>query len=589
MTVDELSHISPDAKANVIAWLEGEYDLETKKAIRQMAASDPEGLENAFYTHLSFGTGGLRGLMGVGPNRMNIYTIRQTTKGLANYLKAQFPSQPLRVVIGFDSRTNSQLFALEAARVLANASIEACLFKQLRPTPMVSFACRFLQANSAIMITASHNPPEYNGYKVYWADGGQVLPPHDGGILHEVELVRKAGKSVGVSPEVDPYIRLLGPELDEAYLNALRPLQLWPGEDKSSVSVLYSPLHGTGSTLVPQALRQSSVTHLGFVKEQMVPDGSFPTTRFPNPEEEAALRLGIDQMVRENYDIFLATDPDADRLGVVVNHHGASHRLTGNHTASLLAEYILRQLHSRGALPNQPVVIKSFVTTPLVKKIASKWGATCIDVLPGFKYIAQKMWQFEQAPQGPQFVFGCEESYGYLHGTYARDKDGVICSTLMSEIAWHLKTRNKTLIDALQELWETYGYFDESVTSCAFGETKAGRDRMKGCMEFLHKNPPIRFADFSCIATEDMLTGQFSGDSVHRIGKELPPSDVMIFTLEDLSQIIIRPSGTEPKIKLYFQMTTHNGRALADVMQHTKEKAELLRSFTTKLLLGEPV
>lgn len=584
MTLDTFPNISSDAKDNVLSWLGGEYDLDTKESIQRMAASNPEELENAFYTHLSFGTGGMRGLMGVGPNRMNIYTVRQTTKGLANYLKTQFPEQQLRVVIGFDSRHNSRLFASEAARVLANSAIEACLFKDLRPTPLVSFACRYLNANAAIMITASHNPPEYNGYKVYWADGGQVLPPHDQGILKEVELVRRRGKIVPVSPEVDPYIRILGHEVDEAYLNSIRPLQLWPDEEKDSISVLYSCLHGTGGTLVPQALRQTKVSQVFFVKEQMVPDGSFPTTRYPNPEDEAALRLGIDCMMANHHDIFMATDPDADRLGVVVTHNGKPHILTGNHTASLLVEYILRQLTSRQAMPKQPVVIKSFVTTPLVRKIASHWGASCIDVLPGFKYIAQKILQYEQVPDGPHFVFGCEESYGYLYGTHARDKDGVICSCLIAEIAWYLKTKNKTLVDALYELWETYGYYDESLATCSFGETKVGRDRMNDCMNSLRATPPVVFADLPCIAFEDMSTGRFYGEPHHRVGKDLPASDALIFTLEDLSQIIIRPSGTEPKIKIYFQLTPQNGSSLPEIIRNTKQKAELLRSFTTKLL-----
>ena len=573
--------LSEEAKKNIHAWLEGPYDPDTKKAIIEMARSNPDEVENAFYSYLSFGTGGMRGLMGVGPNRINIYTVRQTTKGLANYLKQQHGKKMLRVVIGFDSRENSQLFAVEAARVLAASSIEAFLFKELRPTPLVSFACRHLHCQAGIMITASHNPSKYNGYKVYWEGGEQVLPPHDIGITKEIEKVRHGG-IIPVSPEQDPYIHIIGKEIDEAYLEAIRPLALWPDTDKSSLKVLYSCLHGTGGTIVPQALHQVGITSLSFVKPQMIPDGSFPTAPSPNPEDEGALRLGKEMMIAEGSDLFLATDPDADRLGVSVNHAGIARTLTGNQTASIATEWIFRQLSSRGILPDHSMVVKTIVTTPLVQTIAERWGATCSDVLTGFKYIAQKMNEWEGGES--HFIFGCEESIGYLYGTHVRDKDAVICSCVIAEIAWHLKQEGKTLVDALCELWEKYGYFDESLQTCSFEETKTGRDRMAAVMVQLRKSPPEMFDGTTVVAFEDLLTEQFRGDPHCRVGAGLPKADVLVFSLDGGSKIIVRPSGTEPKIKVYVMMRADAGLPLDETIQATKDCAENIRANIKKML-----
>ena len=583
MTAQGSGFLSDEAKKNVQAWLEGPFDPDTKNAILEMGRTDPDGLENAFYTYLSFGTGGMRGLMGVGPNRMNVYTVRQTTKGLANYLKLQPGAKMLRVVIGFDSRKNSQIFALEAARVLAASSIEAFLFKDLRPTPLVSFACRYLRCNAAIMITASHNPPEYNGYKVYWSDGAQVLPPHDVGITKEVEEVRRGGL-IPVSPEQDPYIHIIGKEIDEAYLETIRPLQLWPDADKSSLKVIYSSLHGTGGTIVPQALHQAGITNLTFVKQQMIPDGAFPTTRYPNPEVEEALRLGIDSMISSNLDLFLATDPDADRLGAVVNHQGAPQILTGNQISSIATEWIFQRLSDRGMIPPNAAVVKTIVTTPLVRKITERWGGKCVDVLTGFKYIAQKMNEWEKKPELATYIFGCEESYGYLYGTHARDKDAVISSCVLAEIAWHLKTEGKTLVDALHDLWKKYGYYDESLLTLPFGETKVGRDHMAAVMEDLRKKPPQSFNGMQTIAYEDLLRHQFQGDASHQVGEDLPSADVLIFTLKDESKIIIRPSGTEPKIKIYFMLAGSQGENLESIQKAARLRAEKLHINTKEML-----
>jgi phosphoglucomutase/phosphomannomutase len=387
---------------------------------------------------------------------------------------------------------------------------------------------------------------------------------------------------IPVSPQQDPYIHIIGKEIDEAYLEAIRGLELWPNTDKSLVRVLYSSLHGTGGTIVPQALHQVGITNLSFVKPQMIPDGSFPTTRYTNPEIEAALRLGIDQMMSEGDDIFLATDPDADRLGVVVNHKGASQILTGNQISSIATEWIFRQLSAREILPQHPAVVKTIVTTPLVQKITERWGGKCYDVLTGFKYIAQKMNEWETAPE--HFIFGCEESYGYLYGTHARDKDAVISSCVIAEIAWHLKTEGKTLVDALHDLWGKYGYFDESLLTCPFGETKAGRDRMAAVMNELRTKPPQAFNGTPIIAFEDLLTHRFVGDVSHRIGGDLPNADVLIFTLKDESRIIVRPSGTEPKVKVYCMMAASPGGSIDEIRTATRMRAEKLRSNMNELL-----
>lgn len=581
--MEERFELTEEAKRNIQAWLDGPYDMDTQAEIRRLEETNPEELENAFYTHLTFGTGGMRGLMGIGPNRMNIYTVRQSTRGLANYLKRLYGEKPIRVAIGFDSRNNSQLFANEAARVLAAASIEAFLFYNLRPTPLVSFACRHLKCDAAIMITASHNPPRYNGYKVYWNTGGQVLPPHDAEIIKEIEEVRKTGV-VPIAPEGEPFVHIMGKEIDDAYLEAIKPLSLWPGRPKGYLYIVYSSLHGTGGTIVPQALEQVGVIVPDLVKAQMIPDGSFPAAPIPNPEMPEAMRLGTEQMMAAGEDIFLATDPDADRLGAVVNHKGVAHALSGNQVASLMIEYIFRQRSLAGTVPAKPTVVKTIVTSPLVRVITEKWGGTCIDVLTGFKYIAQKMDEMEADPEKGNFLFGCEESLGYLYGTYARDKDGVSSACTVSEIAWHLKLRGKTLVDALEELWTTYGYHEESLLTCSFEETKFGRDQMANAMKLFRKNPPSQFDSTQVVGIEDLLEKKFTGDARLRIGADLPESDVLIFTLIDGSSLIVRPSGTEPKIKIYLMMKAPPGESLEKSRDELHRRIENMRANIKELV-----
>lgn len=580
--MDPLSQLSEETQKNVQAWLSGPFDLDTKNAIKDMISSNLEDVENSFYQHLSFGTAGLRGIMGPGPNRMNVYTVRQTTKGLADYLKEQFPSSPIKVAVAYDSRHNSQLFATESARVLASASIEVYLFKELRPTPLLSFACRHLKCNAAIMITASHNPPEYNGYKVYWSDGGQILSPHDKGITEKIEQAREGGRISITEPE-DPYIHIIGKEIDEAYLETIRPLSLWSEPDKSSLKVHFSPLHGTGATLMPQALQDRGITTFSMVESQSTPDGNFPEASSPNPEVQETLQTGINEMIEGNLDLFLATDPDADRLGVVVNHQGTPHILTGNQIAALSTEWIFHQLSSKGTLPPKPAVVKSIVTTPLVQKITEAYGGKCHNVLTGFKYIAKQILDWETGSDSENFVFGCEESYGYLFGSYARDKDAIGTGCLIAEIAWQMKQESKTLIDGLNDIWKQHGFYNETVINCAFGETKAGRERMAALMEKLRSSPPKKFASYNCIAVEDMKTKQFTGDPSLQLGNDLPDADAIIFTLEDLSLVIFRPSGTEPKVKVYLMLAPPQSKGLEKAQEESHAKAEQLRAYIRKL------
>ncbi len=530
-------------------WLEKNFDEKTKEEIKRLQKSDEAALIDAFYTELSFGTGGMRGLMGIGTNRMNIYTVRWATQGLANYLKKANPGKEnLSCAIGYDSRHNSKLFAEESARVLAGNGINVFIFSEIRPTPLVSFACRFHRCNAAIMVTASHNPPQYNGYKVYWEDGAQVLPPHDVGIIKEVKALDDPDQ-VKLAPISSDRIRSMGKEVDDAYLEAITPLQLWKKEGGKDLSILYSSLHGTGITMVPAALKRFGFTNLDFVDEQIIPDGDFPTCKKPNPEEHAALSLGIEKTLKEECDIFIATDPDCDRLGVVVRHNGKAIALTGNQILSIAAEYVCKAF---SPMPKKPAFVKTIVTTELFRDIVEAHGGTCFDVLTGFKYIAEKIRTWEEAPDSYQFVFGGEESYGCLLGTVVRDKDAVIASCLVSEIAHHAKMHNKTLVDYLNDIYMRYGLFVEHLSSLDFQETKEGKEAMQKTMQRFRENCPTKILDHTVVRLGDLLQSKWHDLRTNQDEKiDLPISDVLILELDDKSRIVIRPSGTEPRIKIY--------------------------------------
>lgn len=480
-------------------WLTDPYYDETTKAEVRKLLQNPQQLTDAFFTDLSFGTGGLRGIMGVGTNRINIYTIRKATQGLANYIQKK--GRPEKgVVIGFDSRHHSSEFAKEAARVLKGNGIKVFFIPELRPTPYISFACRHLKAQAAIMITASHNPKEYNGYKVFWQDGGQVVPPHDSGIIAEVEAIASPGQ-IHLGDFTPP---LLDDALDRAYLDAVANLSLFPPEDRSSLKISYTSLHGTGITLMPRALQAWGFSSLHLVASQVVPDGNFPTVHFPNPEYPEALKAGIHDLLQFNSDLLIATDPDADRIGVVCRHRSDAIPLSGNEQAALAAYFICDTLARQHKLPPQGALITTLVTTELLKKIAAAYNVACIEVLTGFKYIGEKIHAWEQS-HDYIFLFGAEESYGYLIGTAARDKDGIVSGCLFAEIAYKLQQRGKTLIDLLHEIYERFGIFREKQFSLNFDEGKKGLDAIQSLMHHLRAHFPQTIANLKVVATQDFL------------------------------------------------------------------------------------
>lgn len=482
------------------------FDPETKAEIERLEKEDPATLHQSFSEPLTFGTAGLRAPMGVGPSRLNKYTIRMTTLALARVIKQG------KVIIGYDNRHHSREFALEAASVLSGCGIEAIVTESLRPTPFVSFACRYLKCTAAIMITASHNPAIYNGYKVYWSDGAQVIPPHDEAIMNEAKKI----KSPLEAPLSTTHISFTTPSLDRAFLDAIKKPPL-----KTPPKVIYSPLCGTGITLIPEALKEAGITSLSLVEEQATPDGDFPTLPKPNPEEKEALALGVAQMLKEKADLFLASDPDADRLGCVAMDEGTPFYFTGNQIAALCVDELTRH-----PLPKNSAFVTTIVSTPLLQAICDKRGYHLEKVLTGFKYIGAKITEWETSGEYT-FIFGAEESCGYLYGTHARDKDAVSAATLICRIA-----SQENLVKRLKSLYTEFGLFTEGQRSLEFSPDQD----MQETLTRLRSHPPQGTTSVIDYLHDD--TG-------------LPPSDVLAYTFEDQSELIIRPSGTEPKIKIY--------------------------------------
>ncbi|MCY3975083.1 MAG: phospho-sugar mutase [Simkaniaceae bacterium] len=545
--------IPKEITREVEKWLHPPFDSTTRKEVETLLKSDPEELVDAFYRTIPFGTAGMRGLMGAGPNRMNRYTVGRATQGLANYITRRAPDHPHKVFISYDSRHHSKEFAEECASVLAGNGIASYITKELRPTPLVSFGCRHLRCTAAVMITASHNPSLYNGYKVYWSDGAQVVPPHDVGITCEVKEITDQN-SVQKGSLRDPLIREVSEELDTAYLRALSRLRTRPHDEPDSppLSIVYSSLHGTGGTLIHKALRDRGFDTISSVKRQSVPDGDFPYAPSPNPEDPEAMKEGTEQLILEDKDLLLATDPDADRIGVVVNRGGTPVPLTGNQIAAICAFYLGRTLKARGDSLKEGVIITTIVTTGLLREIARFFGIRHIETLTGFKYIGEQIRIREETGTPFSFVFGAEESFGYLYGTYARDKDGVGTAALLAEIAAEAKTRGETLCDLLAEIYRTFGLFSEKQRSVPFEPGPKGMASRQNVTETLRRHPPKAIGGVRVTAMEDY------GEGIRRnvtTGEEsaltLPASDVLLFLLEDQSRVIIRPSGTEPKVKIY--------------------------------------
>ncbi|NGX57730.1 MAG: Phosphoglucomutase [Chlamydiae bacterium] len=584
--------ISLDAttKKNVEKWLQGNFDEQTKAHVQDLMDHEPQELVNAFYTNLRFGTGGMRGLMGPGTNRMNIYTVRGAAQGLANYLlKQQFSESPISVLIGYDSRLNSRLFAEEAARVLAGNGIRAYINQDLRPVPMVSFGTRFKHCQAGIMITASHNPAVYNGFKVYWGHGAQVLPPNDKGIVEEVHKIENLDE-IKVSHIDNPNIVWYGPDLDEAYLQTISELQHCQRDNQEygdTLKVIYTSLHGTGITVTPQALAMWGFINIHIVESQKEPDGNFPTVPAPNPEIREALKIGIDCLVENEGDILLATDADTDRVGCVVNHNNQINILDGNEIACICLHHILQNLSNQKLLPERPALVKTIVTTELFQAIADFYSIPCFNVLTGFKYIGQLINSWENDPNGFQYIFGGEESYGYLLSDYARDKDAVISCCLLAEAALQAKKQNKTLVDQLHDIYEKFGVYRSKLGSLNFGETKEGREQMKNAMVRLREIPPEQILGSKILAIDDYLS---STKTILQTGKreslELPKSDVLVYWLEDESKIAIRPSGTEPKVKVYSEVKSQRTSPVDLGIEHCDVIAEEYVRMVKSLMKG---
>ena len=565
---------------NVNTWLTGNYDEETKSAIRKMMAENPEELNESFYKNLEFGTGGLRGIMGIGTNRMNRYTVAMATQGLANYvLKTIAHSAPQpKAAISHDSRNNSRQFAEITAKVLAANGFKVYLFENLRPTPELSFAVRHYGCNIGVMVTASHNPKEYNGYKAYWSDGCQLVAPHDTNVIDEV-LKIKTLDDIKQSGGEDN-IQIIGKETDEIYLAKVLENSLLPDVVKRQhdLKIVYSPLHGTGITLVPQALAKMGFTNVHVVEQQAVADGNFPTTKSPNPEEKAAMELSMDLAKSIDADIVMATDPDADRVGVAVKRNsGQWMLLNGNQTASILIYYLLMQRKRLGLQQPNDFIVKTIVTSELLADIAHKNGVKSYDVLTGFKYIGNKILELEGREK---FIGGGEESYGYLIGDFVRDKDAVSACTMIAEIAAWAKDQGKTFFDILCDLYVEYGFYKESLLSIT-KKGKSGSEEIKQMMADFRHSAPVQIAGSDVVCVKDystlLSTDTKTGKAEHI---DLPKSDVLQFFTADGSKVTVRPSGTEPKIKFYFGVkgTLSNADSYDTVEQQLAQKIDAIKA-----------
>lgn len=540
-------------------WMQSEYfDDATKKELEQIG-NNPEEIEERFYKDLEFGTGGLRGIIGAGTNRINIYTIRKSSQGLSNYLVKNIKDARERgVAIAYDCRRMSPEFALEAARVFAANGIVAYLFDELRPTPELSFAVRYLKAAAGIVITASHNPKEYNGYKVYGEDGGQLPLEASEAVLEEIEGISDITKIIPMAESLaveKGLIKKIGSEIDDAYINSLKTLVVNKeavAQAAATMKIVFTPLHGSGNKPVRRILREIGFKNVLVVPEQEMPDSEFSTVKSPNPEEKDAFKLAIKLAKREGVDLIIGTDPDSDRVGVVVKSSSGEYVvLTGNQTGCLLMEYILSQKKAAGTLPANGFVVKTIVTSELARKIAEYYNIELIDVLTGFKFIGEKIKELDEGGS-KKYLFGFEESYGYLAGTFARDKDAVVASMLIGEMAAYYKNRGMSLYEGLQEIFQKYGYYIEGITSFTL-QGKEGVEKISGAMEKLRMQKSEVFGAFKVAAIRDYgnrETIRFPAGDKERL--DLPESNVLYYELSDGSWFCVRPSGTEPKIKIYY-------------------------------------
>lgn len=560
-------------------WLAHTLEDPDLTAELQAVKDDPEAINDRFYRDLEFGTGGLRGVIGAGTNRMNIYTVRKATQGLADHINQTCKNGS--VAISYDSRHKSDVFAKEVARVCAANGVKAYLYPQLMPTPMLSFAVRDLKCSMGVMITASHNPAKYNGYKAYGADGCQITNETADAVLanilavDEFDSVKLADFDEALAEGKIVYI---GEDTVERYFENVQKQSIHSEIVKASgFKVVYTPLNGTGNKPVREILKRIGIKDVTVVKEQENPDGDFPTCPFPNPEIKQALELGMKYCEETGSDLLLATDPDCDRVGIAVKYQGDYKLLTGNEVGTLLLDYIASQRKAMGTLPERPLAVKTIVTTDLAARVAEKHGVELLDVLTGFKFIGEQIGRMETAGEADRYIFGFEESYGYLAGTYVRDKDAVVASMLICEMAAFYSRQGKNLVDVLNELYATYGYY--LCTQQSFGfEGEAGMEIMKKLMNHLRENPVDRIDGDKVIAFGDYLknvrTDRLTGEQTHI---DLPKSDVLMYEMEGGSKAVIRPSGTEPKIKVYYFILAKDEAA-------AREKEAHLQDSFTKLL-----
>lgn len=570
-------------KEQYMQWLESDYmDEATKEELRQIAGDEKE-IEERFYTELEFGTAGLRGIIGAGCNRMNEYTVRKATQGLANYI-LKVGGQDRGVAIAYDSRHMSPEFADVAALCLAANGIKAYVFESLRPTPELSYAVRKLHTIAGINITASHNPPEYNGYKVYWEDGAQITPPHDSGIMNEVKAIsdyavcKKMDKDAAIAAGL---YQTIGADIDDPYIKELKKLVVHQDAIDavgSQIKVVYTPLHGTGNIPVRRVLKELGFTNVYVVPEQELPDGDFPTVSYPNPEAKEAFTLGLALAKKVDADLVLATDPDADRLGVYVKDAktGEYHPLTGNMSGCLIGDYLIGQKKELQGLPEDGVFVRSIVSTNMADAIADYYGIELVEVLTGFKFIGQKILEMEKTGKGT-YLFGMEESYGCLTGTYARDKDAVVASMALCEAAAYYKTKNMTLWDAMIAMYERYGYYQDGITAITLKGIE-GLEKIGQIMNTLRAEAPKEIGAYQVTAVRDYKNDTITDIATGAVRPTgLPSSNVLYYELTDDAWVCVRPSGTEPKVKFYFGI---KGSSLADA----DAKAEAMKAAVNALV-----
>ena len=568
-------------------WLSNPYFDEVTKAELKAIEGDENEIKERFYMDLEFGTAGLRGIIGAGINRMNIYVVRRATQGLANYIIKQGAADK-GVAIAYDSRNMSPEFAMEAAMTLAANGIKAYKFESLRPTPELSFAVRELGCVAGINITASHNPPEYNGYKVYWEDGAQFTPPHDKGVTEEVLAIEDLS-SVKTTDEASAIAagkyEVIGKEIDDKYIAQVKAQvvnQKAIDEMQDQIRIVYTPLHGTGNIPARRVMKEIGFTHVYVVPEQELPDGNFPTVSYPNPEAKEAFELGLKLAKEKDADLVLATDPDADRLGVYVKDakSGEYIPLTGNMSGSLLCEYVLSQKQAEGKIPADGQVVKSIVSTNLIDAVAKAYGAELIEVLTGFKWIGKQILKNETTGTGT-YLFGMEESYGCLIGTYARDKDAISATAALCEAAAYYKQKGMTLWDAMVAMYEKYGYYKDSVKSIGLSGIE-GLAKIQSIMETLRNNTPAEVGGYKVVSARDYKLDTIRDMETGAVKPTgLPASNVLYYDLEDGAWICVRPSGTEPKIKFYFGV---KGTSLEDADQKEADLGAAVMAMVDKMM-----